>query len=88
MKPRYNEGPRGLAKCVCSTEVLLYPSSVFFFITFYYYYGKENRSSYRGLHYIEALYIEVPTVHTKMERDGLSVRLSSLLHRHHCPENK
>ena len=59
-----------------------------FFITFYYYYGKENRSSYRGLHYIEALYIEVPTVHTKMERDGLSIRLSSLLRRHHCPENK
>ena len=59
-----------------------------FFIIFYYYYGKENRSSYRGLHYIEALYIEVPTVHTKMERDDLSVRLSSLLRRHHCPENK
>ena len=59
-----------------------------FFITFHYYYGEENRSSYRGLHYIEALYIEVPTVHTKMERDGLSVRLSSLLRRHRCPENK
>ena len=59
-----------------------------FFIIFYYYYGEENRSSYRGLHYIEALYIEVPTVHTKMERDGLSIRLSSLLRRHHCPESK
>ena len=37
-----------------------------FLIIFYYYYGKENRSSYRGVHYIEALYIEVPTVLLKV----------------------
>ena len=27
---------------------------------FYYYWGKENRSLYRGLRYIEVRYIEVP----------------------------
>ena len=54
---------KGIGKmCRTLTRFRYIRRGYFFFIIFYYYYGKEDRSSYRGLHYIEALYIEVSTV--------------------------
>ena len=52
VEPRFNEGPKKLAKFVRYIEVL--------FHIFYHYWGKENCSLYRGLRYIEVRYIEVP----------------------------
>ena len=56
VEPRYNEGPRDWQNLFaitrfCYIEVL--------FHIFYYYRGKENRSLYRGLRYLEVRYIEV-----------------------------
>ena len=57
MEPRYNKGPREWQN--------LFAISRFRFIkvlfhAFYYCWGKENRSFYEGLRYIEVRYIEVP----------------------------
>ena len=57
VKPQYNKGRREWQNLFaimrfCYIEVL--------FHLFYYYQGKENRSLYRVLHYIEFRYIEVP----------------------------
>ena len=57
VEPQYNEGPRDWQTLLAITrfryiEVL--------FHVFYYYWGKENRSLYAGLRYIEFRYIEVP----------------------------
>ena len=49
---------KGLAKFVHCNEVLLYIKVLFYI--FYYYWGKEIRSLYRGLRYIEVRSIEVP----------------------------
>ena len=56
VKPRHNEGPRDWQNLLVITrfryvEVL--------FHQFCCYWGKENRSSYGGLRYVEARYIEV-----------------------------
>ena len=56
VEPRFNEGPRDW-QSVLYTEVL--------FHIFHYYLGKENRSLYRGLRYIEVRYIEVPLLKTR-----------------------
>ena len=57
VEPQYNKGWREWQNLFaitrfCYIEVL--------FHLFYYYQGKENRSLYWGLHYIEFRYIEVP----------------------------
>ena len=53
VEPRVNEGPRDWQNVFASyIEV--------FFHTSCYDWGKENRSLYRGLRYIEVRYIEVP----------------------------
>ena len=54
MEPRYNELEQGTGK-ICS----LYRGS-FSCILLLYCWGRENRSLYRGLRYIEVRYIEVP----------------------------
>lgn len=56
VEPRFNERPRDW-QSVLYTEVL--------FHIFHYYLGKENRSLYRGLRYIEVRYIEVPLLKTR-----------------------
>ena len=57
MKPRYNEGPWDLQNMFTITR---FRYIKVLFHAFYYYWGKENRSQYRGLRYIEVRYIEVP----------------------------
>ena len=57
MKPPYNEGPRDLQNMFIITR---YRYIKVLFHAFDYYWGKENRSVYRGLRYIEVRYIEVP----------------------------
>ena len=56
VETRFNEGPRDW-QSVLYTEVL--------FHIFHYYLGKENRSLYRGLRFIEVRYIEVPLLKTR-----------------------
>ena len=56
VEPRYNEVPRDWQNVFAITR---FRYTVLFHI-FYYYWGKENRSLYRGLRYIEVRYIEVP----------------------------
>ena len=56
---RFNERPRGWSWADRYIRRFRY-IEFFFFHIFYYYWGKENRSLYRGLRYIEVLYIEVP----------------------------
>ena len=57
MEPPYNEGPRNWQNLFAITRFRYI--EVHFHI-FYYYWGKENRSLYQGLRYIEVRYIEVP----------------------------
>ena len=47
VEPQYNEGPRDFQNRASFSYILLLL-------------GKENRSSHRGLRYIEVRYIEVP----------------------------
>ena len=61
MEPRYNEGPRDWQNLFAIKRFRYI--KVLFHIMFYYYWGKENRSLYRGLHYIEVHYIEVTLYH-------------------------
>ena len=61
MEARYNEGPRDWHNLFAITrfrfiEVLLH--------IFYYYWGRESRSLYRELCYLEVRYIEVPLQRT------------------------
>ena len=60
VEARYNEGPRGdwqnLFEAFHYIEVLLH--------IFYYYWGRESRSLYRELCYLEVRYIEVPLQRT------------------------
>ena len=57
MEPQYNEVPRDWQNVFAIARFRYI--EVLFHI-FYYYWGKENRSLYRGLRYIEVRYIEVP----------------------------
>ena len=57
MEPRYNERPRDLRNMFTITR---YRYIKVLFHAFDYYWGKEDRSLYRGLLYIEVRYIEVP----------------------------
>jgi len=57
VEPRCNEGPRDWKYLFAITRFRYI--EVLFHI-FSYYWGKENRSLYRGLRYIEVRYIEVP----------------------------
>ena len=57
VEPRYNEVLRDWHNLFAITR-FRYIEVVFHI--FYYYWGEENRSSYRGLRYIEVRYIEVP----------------------------
>ena len=57
VEPRCNEGPRDWKNVFAITRFRYI--EVLFHI-FSYYWGKENRSLYRGLRYIEVRYIEVP----------------------------
>ena len=54
---QYNEvHAKGLSKFARYNEVSLYRIEVLFYI-FYYYWGKQNRSLYRGLRYIESKHV-------------------------------
>ena len=55
VEPRYNKGPRDWQNLFAITRFRYI--EVLFHI-FYYYWGKENRSLYRGFHYMEVRYIE------------------------------
>ena len=57
VEPRCNEVPRDWQNVFAITRFRYI--EVLFHI-FYYYWGKENRSLYRGLRYIEVRYVEVP----------------------------
>ena len=54
MEPQYNEGPRDGQNLFAITRFRYIEVD---FHIFYYYWGKENRSLYRGLRYIEVRYI-------------------------------
>ena len=57
VETRFNEVPRDWQNVFTITRFSYI--KVLFHI-FYYYWGKENRSFFRGLRYIEVCYIEVP----------------------------
>ena len=57
VEPRFNEVPRDWQNVFTITRFSYI--KVLFHI-FYHYWGKENRSFFRGLRYIEVCYIEVP----------------------------
>ena len=62
MEPRYNEGPRdwhNLFAISRAIEVLLH-----LFYYYCHYWGRESRSLYRELCYLEVRYIEVPLQRT------------------------
>ena len=57
VEPGYNERPRDCQNLFAVTRFRYIEVGSFFFV--YFFWGKENRSLYRGLRYIEVRYIVV-----------------------------